>query len=156
MVGLYFVRPSPMQKTVITEVNNAQDTIVFDGECVLCSGFFRFMVARDKSQRFKFATAQSPFGQQLYRDLGLSVRDFETNLVIVNGQVHQRLDAFAAAMRVLPGIWPVLSVCRFLPGWAKDPTYRMIARNRYKFLGRTKECLVPDATLKARFLPEGF
>ncbi|CUJ91309.1 hypothetical protein RUE5091_01082 [Ruegeria denitrificans] len=145
-----------MPNLATTELMGSQDAIVFDGECVLCSGFFQFMAARNKSQRFKFATAQSPVGQRLYQELGLPTQDFETNLVIINGKVHQRLDAFAAAMNALPGIWPVLSICRFLPGWIKDPLYHAIARNRYKMFGRNPTCLIPDAALRNRFLPEGF
>jgi predicted DCC family thiol-disulfide oxidoreductase YuxK len=139
-----------------TDAADGQDFIVFDGECVLCSGFFRFMVARDKAQRFKFATAQSPLGQRLYSHLGLPTRDFETNLVVTDGVVHQRLDAFAAAMRKLPGFWWVLSICRFLPRIIKDPLYYVIARNRYAVFGRSPTCMIPDKTLQARFLPEGF
>ena len=98
----------------VTRLTN-DNLIVFDGECVLCSGFFRFMLRHDRAGRFSFATAQSPLGQRLYRELGLPADDFETNLVIVDGRPHQRLDAFAAAMRALPWPWRVLSVCRFLP-----------------------------------------
>ncbi|WP_170759171.1 thiol-disulfide oxidoreductase DCC family protein [Ruegeria lacuscaerulensis] len=132
------------------------DLIVFDGECVLCSKFFQVMVEQDKAQRFKFATAQSPLGQQLYRALGLPTQDFETNLVVVNGRVHQRLDAFAAAMGALPGAWPILSVCKYLPSFIKDLVYYAIARNRYAIFGRSATCLIPDEALRSRFLPKGF
>lgn len=145
-----------MQNSAAAEVENISDAIVFDGECVLCSGFFRFMVTHDTVGRFQFATAQSPLGQRLYDGLGLPTQDFETNLVIVDGKVFQRLDAFAAAMRELPGFWPALSVCRFLPGWIKDPLYYAIARNRYRIFGRAQTCMIPDAALRSRFLPEGF
>ena len=145
-----------MSNLASPELAKSQDLIVFDGECVLCSGFFQFMVRQDKPRRFKFATAQSRLGQQLYTDLGLPTQDFETNLVIVNGRVHQRLDAFAAAMRSLPGFWPTLSVCRFLPGFIKNPLYHAIARNRYSLFGRSATCLVPDTALRSRFMPEGF
>ncbi|WP_367647627.1 thiol-disulfide oxidoreductase DCC family protein [Ruegeria arenilitoris] len=140
----------------LANLTEGQDLIVFDGECVLCSRFFRFMVARDKARRFKFATAQSPLGQRLYSDLGLPTQDFETNLVVTDGVIHQHLDAFAAAMRCLPGFWPVLSVCRWLPRFIKDPLYHAIARNRYAIFGRSATCMVPDADLRSRFLPEGF
>lgn len=139
-----------------TELADGQDFIVFDGECVLCSVFFKFIVARDKVQRFRFATAQSPLGQRLYSELGLPTRDLETNLVVADGVVYQRLDAFAAAMRHLPGIWSALSVCRLLPGFVKDPLYRAIAKNRYAIFGRSATCMVPDPALRSRFLPEGF
>ncbi len=132
------------------------DLIVFDGECVLCSGFFRFMLHHDKEHRFRFATAQSRLGQRLYAQLGLPVTDFETNLVIINGRVHQRLDAFAAAMRALPGLWRVLALCRYLPRIVKDPLYHAIARNRYALFGRRQTCLIPDPSLTERFAIDGF
>ncbi|WP_419738223.1 thiol-disulfide oxidoreductase DCC family protein [Ruegeria sp.] len=89
-----------------TDLFDGRNLIVFDGECVLRSGFFRFMLKRDKTRRFEFATAQSPLGQRMYMALNLPVVDYETNLVIVDGKVFQRLDAFAAAVRALPGVRP--------------------------------------------------
>ncbi len=132
------------------------DLIVFDGECVLCSGFFHIMLRHDRDQKFLFATAQSPLGQQLYALLNLPTDEFETNLVIVKGKVHQNLDAFAAAMRALYVPWRVLSLCRYLPRFLKNPLYRMIARNRYALFGRRDECLVPDPSLRSRFARDGF
>ncbi len=132
------------------------DLIVFDGECLLCSRFFHFMLRHDPVGQFRFATAQSKLGQRLYRHLGLSADDFETKLVCVNGQVYQKLDAFAAAMAALPSIWWLLSLCRLLPVWLKDPLYHLIARNRYRIFGRSDICLIPDPALKARIAQDGF
>ena len=68
---------------------------------------------------------------------------------------HQRLDAFAAAMAELPLPWRALAAVRVLPGWLKDGLYKPIARNRYRIFGRYETCLIPDAALRARFLPGG-
>lgn len=133
-----------------------RDLIVFDGVCVLCSGFFRFMLRHDRQGHFSFATAQSPLGQALYAALDLPLTEFETNLVVVGGQIHQRLDAFSAAMRRLGGIWAPLGLLRFLPGVIKDPAYHLIARNRYRLFGRTGTCLMPGQEVRGRFLPGGF
>lgn len=130
--------------------------IVFDGECVLCSGFFRFMMQHDRSERFRFVLAQSDLGSRMYRALGLPTDDFETNLVIVDGAVHQKLDAFAHAMRSIGWPWRVLAGVRWLPGFLKDPVYRAIARNRYSLFGRYQTCMIPDASVRARFLPGGW
>ena len=132
-----------------------RNLIVFDGECVFCSSFFRFMLARDRAARFHYATAQSPLGQALYAALNLPLVAFETNLVITNGVIHQRLDAFAAAMAELPLPWRALAAVRVLPGWLKDELYKPIARNHYRIFGRYETCLIPDAALRARFLPGG-
>ncbi len=145
-----------MAGTDTTDLFDGRNLIVFDGECVLCSGFFRFMLKRDKARRFEFATAQSPLGQRMYEEMNLPVTGFETNLVIVDGKVFQRLDAFAAAMRALPGAWPFLSLVRFLPRVVKDPLYFSIARNRYALFGRYDSCMMPDAALLGRFAEQGF
>ena len=130
------------------------DLIVFDGECVLCSGFFRFMIERDAG-RFRFATAQSPVGQSLYKHLGLPVTDFETNLVIVNGVTYQRLDAFCAAMQRLGWPWRALGVARFLPSLIKNSMYHLIARNRYRIFGRYETCMMPTPDVISRFVKNG-
>ena len=139
--------PKPLADTLA-----AQNLIVFDGECVLCSSFYRFVLRHDRAQAFNFATAQSEVGQALYRSLDLSTTDYETNLVVVNGRVYAHLDSFAAVMRRLPAPWPALSIVRFAPRLLKDPLYRLIARNRYRLFGRYDTCLMPDAGARDRFI----
>ncbi len=136
--------------------NLPPNLIVFDGECVLCSGFYRFMLKHDHAQHFAFATAQSPIGQQLYQALDLPTKNFETNLVITNGTIYQRLDAFAAAMRTLGGIWHLPALLRILPLWLKDFAYHRIARNRYRIFGRHDTCMLPTLAHRARFVKGGF
>ncbi|TFL17326.1 thiol-disulfide oxidoreductase DCC family protein [Jannaschia formosa] len=128
------------------------DAIVFDGECVLCSGFFRFVLRHDRAGRFRFATAQSPLGQLLYRDLGLPTDAFETNLVIVDGRIHERLPAFAAAMSALGCPWRALALSRAIPEPLSSALYHAVARNRYRWFGRTDHCLMPTPELRDRFL----
>ncbi len=133
-----------------------RDIIVFDGECVLCSGFFRFMLRHDTARQFSFIMAQSDLGARLYRDLGLPVNDFETNLVVIDGQVYRNLDAFSQAMRTLGGGWVPLSWGRYLPKLIKDWLYARIARNRYRFFGRYDTCILPEESVKSRFIAGGW
>ena len=132
-----------------------RDLVVFDGECVLCSWFFRYMWRFDRKARFAYALAQSDVGGQLYATLGLPTDEFETYLVIVDGQIYQKLDAFAAAMQALGGWHRILGLVRFMPRWIKDPIYMTVARNRYRIFGRRDTCMMPDAQLKARFIAGG-
>lgn len=139
----------------LLDIIAGRDVIVFDGECVLCSGFSRFIMTHDRAERFHFVIAQSDLGTKMYQTLGLPISDFETNLVIVDGGIYEKLDAFAAAMRALGGIWALLAVCRFLPGPLKNGFYAIIARNRYALFGRQDTCMLPDAAVRARFLDVG-
>lgn len=134
-----------------TKIAN-RDLIVFDGECVLCSSFFRFIIRIDKTCRFHFAHAQSDFGAQVYAALGMPVDDFDTNLVIVDGMIYERLDAFAAAMAAVGWPYKALAVVRFIPEPLRSFIYYRVARNRYAMFGRYDTCMMPDAQLRARFI----
>ncbi|MBL4629525.1 MAG: DUF393 domain-containing protein [Roseicyclus sp.] len=129
-----------------------RDLVLFDGECVLCSGFFRFIIRTDKAQRFHFAHAQSSLGAELYAALGMPRDDFETNLVIVDGMIYERLDAFAAAMAAVGWPWKALAVIRFIPEPLRSFLYHRLAKNRYAIFGRYDVCMMPDPTLMARFI----
>ena len=82
--------------------NPAFDTspplIVFDGVCVLCSGFVRMVVGLDRKSRFRFATAPSPLGEALFRQYGLRTDSYETNLALLDGAAFTWLDRFVAMM----------------------------------------------------------
>ena len=131
-------------------LNADTDLIVFDGTCVFCSGFARFMARRDRAMRFRFVTAHSALGAQLYRKHGLDPVAMTTNIVIVGGQAHVKMAAFAVAMRALGGPWRVLGVLGWLPRRLADPVYDWIARNRYR-LGR-QVCEMPSGRLKERLI----
>jgi predicted DCC family thiol-disulfide oxidoreductase YuxK len=126
--------------------------IVFDGVCVLCTGFFNFVIRHDHTRTFAFATAQSPLGEALYAHFGLKGRDYETNLVILDGRLHKDLDALAAVLRQLGGIWRPLAATAWLPGPLKRFLYNRVARNRYAMFGRRAACYLPTPELRSRFL----
>lgn len=127
-----------------------QDLIVFDGACVFCSGFARFLARHDRKRRFLFVTAQSEPGRLLYARHGLDADLMETNIVIVSGRPYVRLRAFAAAMAALGWPWAAMAPLGWIPGAISDPLYDLVARNRYRF-GR-QACPAPSAELKARLI----
>ena len=62
-------------------------------------------------------------------------------------------DAILRVLTGLGGAWRVVHVLRLIPAALRDPMYRLIARNRYRWFGRREACLVPDAAARDRFLP---
>ena len=132
--------------------DDAVGLIVFDGECVLCSAFTRFVFRHDRRGRFRFTMAQSPLGQGLYRHYGLNPQDFETNLVILDGVLHAKMASFATVMATLGWPWRALSVVRLIPRPIGDWLYDRIARNRYRLFGRYDACRMPSPELRARVI----
>jgi len=129
-----------------------QPLYVFDGVCVLCSGTIRFLLKRDRSHSIKFAAAQGPTGQALFKALGLPADDFETFLFIERERVYLKSAAILRFLRYLPPWWQPLRLLALLPRSIADRLYLWIARNRYRWFGRTAECLVPDPAIASRFI----
>ncbi len=148
------VAPSPdrpdLLATLLADRNSG--LIVFDGVCVLCNGFVQFVLRYDKAAHFKFLTAQSERGEALYAQLGLKHGDYDTNLVFLDGKLYQKLDAFLAVMQQLGWPWRVFMPVKYLPQQVKDWLYDRIARNRYQLFGKRERCMVPDPSVKLRFL----
>jgi predicted DCC family thiol-disulfide oxidoreductase YuxK len=132
----------------------ADGTVLFDGVCVLCSGWFRFVSVRDPAVRFRFTAIQGAYGRSLAIRLGIDPDNPETNAVIIGGVAYLRSDAALQILRRLPG-WGWSGVLLAIPRVLRDSVYGAIARSRYRLFGRTGTCMVPDADLARHILPDG-
>jgi len=126
--------------------------IVFDGICHLCTGFVRFVIRWDGAALFQFLPAQSPRGEALYARLGLKTGDWDSNLLVLEGCVYTELDAFIEIARRFGGLWRLIPILYAIPRPIRDWLYSRIARNRYRWFGRSEECRVPTPELRGRFL----
>ena len=127
------------------------DVILFDGVCVFCSRWVRFVVNRDTAKRFRFTTIQSPYGTRLAEALGIDPADPDTNAVIHGGVAYKKSDGALTVLSNLPG-WRFARVFFVVPKPLRDAVYNLIAKNRYKIFGKFDACIVPDADLQARVL----
>ena len=48
------------------------DVILYDGVCVFCSRWVRFVAARDVERRFRFTAIQSGYGTRLAQAFGIN------------------------------------------------------------------------------------
>ena len=129
--------------------------ILFDGVCNLCSGVVRFVIARDPHAHFRFAALQSDAARRACAEVGATppaAVDPDTIIVIADGRALERSDAALAIASRLPFPWPMCGVFRILPRGLRDWLYRVVARNRYRWFGKSDTCMVPTPELRARFL----
>ena len=128
------------------------DTILFDGVCVLCSRWVRFVAARDGG-RFRFVPVQSAYGHAVAARLGINPAAPETNAVVLGGIAYFKSDAAMAVLRSLPG-WRGVRLLAATPPVVRDWAYDRIAQNRYRLFGRTAACMVPPPGLARRVLQD--
>jgi predicted DCC family thiol-disulfide oxidoreductase YuxK len=129
--------------------------ILFDGVCNLCSGVVRFVIARDPHAHFRFAALQSDAARRICAEVGATppaAVDPDTIIVIADGRALERSDAALAIASRLPFPWPMFGVFRILPRALRDWLYRLVAKNRYRWFGKSDTCMMPTPELRARFI----
>ena len=126
--------------------------IVFDGECIFCSGWVRFLPRHDRQAQYRYLTAQSPLGQALYRHYGLDTVRFESNMLIEDGVARFKSDGSIRTLARLGLPWSLANTFRILPAALRDPLYDLVARNRYRIPGRRQNCMVPTPEERGRFI----
>jgi predicted DCC family thiol-disulfide oxidoreductase YuxK len=131
--------------------------VLFDGVCNFCNGSVHFIVDRDPAGRFRFAAQQSPEGARLLRQLGLPPAEGapESILLVEGDRVYDRSTAALRIARRLRFPWWLLYGLIAVPRPLRDLVYGFIARNRYRWFGRTEQCRLPTPSLRARFLSDG-
>ena len=134
-----------------------QAIVLYDGICGLCNSLNQFILKRDTHDRFRFASLQSKFAQDLLKRHGADASDLDTVYVAINyGQPNEHLQARSEAiLRVLTelgGIWKCARFARALPKAVRDGIYNVVARNRYRVFGKHDSCLLPDPQHRGKFL----
>ncbi len=125
--------------------------IVFDGICVLCNGWVRFLLKHDHVGRYRFAAMQTDAGRALLAGHGLDPDDPASFLLVEGDRAWTDSDAIRRVLVGLGGAWRLAAVMAVVPRVVRDPLYRVIARHRYRWFGTTT-CLVPDEFQRRRFI----
>lgn len=128
--------------------------VLFDGVCNLCNGAVQFIIRRDPSERFHFASLQSAVASQLIARDG-PIQPLPDSLVLLDEEgLHVRSTAVLRIARHLSFPWRLTALFLFVPRPIRDWAYDLVARRRYRWFGRQDVCLAPTAEMQARLLHE--
>jgi predicted DCC family thiol-disulfide oxidoreductase YuxK len=126
--------------------------VVFDGQCLLCNGWVRFLLRHDRRGVFRFAAIQGRAGRALLDRAGLRVDGLQTLLLVDGGRSWQHTAAILRVLHALGWPWRVAWVGWLVPSVLRDAVYRWVARNRTRLFGRADACAVPLPEHAGRFL----
>ena len=79
------------------------DVILYDGVCIFCSRWVRFVATRDVERRFRFTAIQSAYGTRLAQAFEIDPDDPDTNAVVHGGVAYFKSDAALTVLSSLPG-----------------------------------------------------
>lgn len=131
--------------------------VFIDGECLLCNHAVAFLAERDPVGVLRFAHLQGALAEEWLpaeaRDVGLGGA-----VVFIEPDRGNRVSSRSTAiLRVLGRLgrgWALIAPLAQIPGISRvlDVAYRYVARNRDRWFGRDKECLIPTPALRDRFI----
>ena len=135
----------------------ATGVVLFDGVCNFCNASVNFIIDRNPKDDLKFAPLQSEAARTLLSDVGVSIPDEKLQhpdsiLLVQNGKVYSHS---AAALRIASHLsfpWFLGVTGLLVPWFLRDIVYKIVARNRYKWFGKSDACRVPTPEMRTRFL----
>ena len=123
--------------------------VFFDGYCLLCQASVQFIIQRDPSGLFQFAPLQEELANKLLAPLPES--GVSSVILWEEGKISYRSTAALRIVKKLRGVWPLLYVLTIVPVFIRDGIYNWVAKNRYKWWGKSSKCLIPKPEWKERF-----
>ena len=128
--------------------------MIFDGLCNLCVRSVKFIINHETDQSLRFTPLQSPAGARLLREFGFDPEDAKSFVLVADRKPYVKSDAAIRVARHLRGGWRLIGAIKIIPRPIRNWTYDVIARNRYRWFGRSEACMVPTPELLSRFVEE--
>ncbi|MBT6834831.1 MAG: DUF393 domain-containing protein [Bacteroidetes bacterium] len=126
--------------------------ILFDGICNLCNSSVQWIIKKDKKTSFRFASIQSKAGISLLSECGLTKNQLYSIVLIENNSYRDKSDAIIQICVLIGGIWKLAKIFLIIPKVVRDLLYDYIAKNRYKWFGKRKTCMLPNEDVLSLFL----
>ncbi len=73
-------------------------------------------------------------------------------ILLAGNRYYTKSTAVLKIAQKLGGRWALLYPFILIPGPLRDLVYDLVAKNRYRWFGRSETCMVPAPSLAARFL----
>ena len=125
------------------------EIIIYDGICVLCNYFIRFILKKDKKAHFKVTNLQSEFTKTKYPEV-LSVDSVA--VILENGNILQKSKAVHYILQKIKVLLLIRILISVLPTFFSNIIYDCVALIRYKLFGKYPNCPILKGDLKNRII----
>ena len=134
-------------------MNENKPIVIFDGVCNFCNWWVDFIMTRDKKGRFLFTANQDPAGQAILEANGITTYgDPDSVYLFYQGKLYSHSSAAVKIAGMLRFPWSLMIVFIVVPRFIRDAVYSWVAKNRYKWFGKSEACRLPQPGEIARFL----
>ena len=125
------------------------EIIIYDGVCVLCNFFIRWILKKDQNFNFKVTNLQSNFTKTNY----IEVTKVDSVAVILkDGGILQKSKAVAYILKKIKRLLLIRLLLIVFPSFLSNFIYDLIAKSRYFLFGKYSSCPVLVGDLKSRII----
>lgn len=125
------------------------EIIIYDGVCVLCNFFIRWILKKDQNFNFKVTNLQSNFTKKNY----IEVTKVDSVAVILkDGGILQKSKAVAYILKKIKRLLLIRLLLIVFPSFLSNFIYDLIAKSRYLLFGKYSSCPVLVGNLKSRII----
>lgn len=139
---------------MINKIPKDKQLILFDGVCNLCHKSVLYVIKRDKKSKFLFSALQSEVGKEIIKAFNIDTNKTDS-ILLYNPSEHKIRYKSSAALHIALQLGlpcNLMSVFFIVPTLIRDWVYNYVAKNRYKWYGKTDACMVPTPELKSKFI----
>lgn len=108
----------------------------------MCSGWARFISARDRRHELELVPQQSEEGREILAKHGLPAGDMSTMVFVDRGRAYTKSAGVFRILARLPWPWPILGLLRIVPRFIRDMLYDVVARHRRRLFDSVR-CELP-------------
>jgi predicted DCC family thiol-disulfide oxidoreductase YuxK len=112
-------------------------SIIYDDKCNLCSNFIGFVRKNMNAEKLNFIPFNSPIIYELIKTDISEIKDMRSIIYIRGNKIMMKSKAILYIFREMKKLWPCLYLFIIIPRFIRDGIYDFIAKNRYKWFGRT-------------------
>tara|TARA_B100001057_G_scaffold176602_1_gene177416 strand:- start:33 stop:434 length:402 start_codon:yes stop_codon:yes gene_type:complete len=128
---------------------NKEEIIIYDGVCILCNNFIRYILKKDYNAHFKVTNLQSDFIKKNYPE----VLEVDSVAVILsNGKILQKSKAVYYIFNKIKILFILRALIFIFPTFLSNIIYDFIAIVRYKLFGKYSACPVIEGNIKNRVI----
>ena len=115
--------------------------IFFDGVCNFCNSRVQFVIRRDNTNYFLFASLQTE-EKKILAENNPIVHEMNSFILPENGKVYGRSTAALKVVRKLKSLWRFLYSFIIFPKFIRDGIYQIISKKMYRWFGNKNERMI--------------
>jgi len=135
-----------------TKIENDRPLIVFDSECMLCTGAMKFILKNEIPDSFNFTALNSEYSKSLNLDRIYKNPIPDSILLYHGNELYVESTAILKMSKWLKRPYSFFSFLIIIPEFLRNAVYRIIAKNRYSWFGKEDgTCLWVPPEQRRRF-----